>query len=325
MAVCNLNGDEINTLYDLSGEELLTAYDLQGDECFTAIEPVELSQVSETFQQSCVDAVEYLNSLDDGYYNYVVRADTHYPANFCHSAMVCNYLYSHTKINKFIHLGDFVTDINIGDDGWESCENDGTFTYLHQTLFAQGNHDSHIIPLSAVEEMFLPLTAHHAVEYTYNPPYYWDDTKAKIRFLVIHHGSSFTTSEAVNWIHYRPTGYKWALLNHYPWNNGEWSADMCRDDGNWLHDLIDAESGFVGNFCGHLHLDSMDNLQTPNGTAYWQMTFDTDGSGGRSDDIDGQSITIVSINPTTENVKFYRIGRSLVYESKQWEYTGFTQ
>lgn len=324
MAVYTLKGEELVALYDVTGMEIDTAYDLQGTEIFTSIEPVDLAQVSEMFRQSCVDAAAYLNGLGDGYYNYIARADTHYPMNFCHSAMVCNYLYSHARVNQFMILGDFVNDINIGGSGWETVVNDGTLLYPHRTLFAQGNHDTHLVPLSAAEELLLPLTAHHAVSATYNPPYYWDDKAAKIRFLVIHHGSGFTTSEAVNWIHYRPEGYKWALLNHYPWNNGTWGADMCRTDGDWLHDLMDAESGFIGNFCGHLHLDSMDNLQTPKGTGYWQMTFDTDGSGGRADNLDGQSVTIVSINPKTENVKFYRIGRSTAY-GKQWEYTGFTK
>lgn len=316
MAVYDFNGNELNTIYDFTGSEIDTAYDYFGIEIFTGIEPTTIGEVSEIFQQSCIDAVEYLSSLDNGYYNYVVRADTHYPMNFCHSGMICNYLFSNAKINKFINLGDFLNDINIGDDGWETVVNDGTLKYKNQTLFAQGNHDSHIIPLSAIEELLLPTSVHHAVDYTYNPPYYWDDKKAKIRFVCIHHGSNFTTSEAVNWIRYRPAGYKWALLQHYSLGN---------NGSGWLHELIDEESGFIGNFCGHEHLDSLDYFQTANGTNFHQMIFDTDGSGGQSDNINGQVITLLSINPTTENVKFYRIGRSTVYESKQWEYTGFTK
>lgn len=315
MGVYDFNGNELTTIYDFTGVELVIAYDYSGNEIFTGFEPTTIDEVSKIFQQSCLDAVEYLDSLGDGYYNYVVRADTHYPLNFCHSGMICNYLFSNAKINKLINLGDFVNDINIGDDGWETVVNDGTLRYKNQTLFAQGNHDSHLIPLSAVEEILLPTSVHHAVDSTYNPPYYWDDKKAKIRFIVTHHGSNYNANEVYNWIRYRPDGYKWAKLSHYT---------LANNNSGGLYDLID-EGGFVGNFCGHEHFDRLDSFQTATGTSFYNMTFDCDASGGQSDDINGQVVTIMSINPTTENVKFYRIGRSSVYESKQWEYTGFTK
>ena len=323
MAVYNLSGEELRAVYDVNGAEIDTAYDVTGAEIYTSIDPVTIDQVPETFQSVSVEAMEYVNGLSDDYANYIVLADTHYSANYGHSAKVANYLYSSGKFDKLIHVGDMLNDTNVGEADWQSMEAAGLLHFGGRWLFAQGNHDNHLSPLADAMAYFEPSNVHYTVS-DYRNVYYYDNKKHGIRFIVIHHYMhSYNSSEVENWIKYRPSGYKWAIINHYPFNNGEWDEDMCLSADSYLYGLIESYGSFIGNFCGHLHLDSHDVL-TSGTKDFHQMTFDTDGSGGRADDINGQVITIVSINPKTENVKFYRIGRSTVY-GKQWEYTGFTE
>ena len=328
MAVYDFKGNELNAIYDFNGSELNTAYDYSGNEVFTGITPVALTEVSEIFQSACVDAMEYVDNLPNGYVNYIVLTDTHWPSNWRHSAMVCNYLYGSGKFDKMIHLGDMVSDDNVGENGWNAMVEDGYLYYPNRCLFAQGNHDNHLSPLMNALEYLVPTNVHY-ITHSYKNAYYYDNKAFGIRFIVLHHYLYAYTdirSEVENWIKYKPSGYKWAILEHYPFNNGTWNDTSCigTETQAWLFGLIDSYSGFIGNFCGHLHLDKYDLLST--GTKdFHQMVFDTDTKSPNPDDITGQAITLLSINPTTENVKFYRIGRSKVYESKQWEYTGFTK
>ena len=327
MAVYDYNGNELNTIYDFNGAELNTAYDYSGNEIFTGIAPVTIDEVSEIFQSASLEAMDYINSIPDGYANYLILTDTHYATNFGHSANVVNYLYSSGKFDKLIHLGDLLNDTNVDESDWQNMVEANLLHYGGRWLVSQGNHDNHLSPLADALVYFEPSSIHYTVSDLHNACYY-DNKKHGIRFLILHHylyANSTIRDEVENWIKYRPSGYKWAILEHYPFNNGTWEESSCigSDAQAWLFGLIDSYGGFIGNFCGHLHVDKYDLLNTGT-TDFNQMTFDADARGGRTDDINGHAITIMSINPTTENVKFYRIGRSTVYETKQWEYTGFT-
>lgn len=329
MSVFNLSGNEISAVYAKDGTDLDYAYAKDGSEIFSPIEPTSLSEVSEIYQQACVDALTYVESLGESYVNYIVLADTHWESNWHHSAMVCNYLFSNGRFDKFIHLGDTVSDDNVGEDGWNSMTADGYLRYPNRCIWVQGNHDAHLSPLANAEAYLVPASAHHT-SHVYNNAYYYDNKNYKIRFIVLHHylyGSSVIRDEVENWIKYRPSGYMWALLHHAPFNNGTWAETSCvgGETETWWFRLFDTYKGFIGSFCGHLHLDKTDLLQTTNETFFNQVVFDTDTKGGRTDDYNGQSITIMSINPTTENIKFYRIGRNSVYSSNKWEINGFTE
>lgn len=327
MGIYNLSGEELKAAYGVDGLEINTAYDVTGSKVFAGLAPVTLDQVSEIFQAGAQAAMEYLSGLPDAYANYIMLTDTHYSANFNHSAPIANYLYGSGKVDKLVHLGDLTNDSAIGGDGWNAMVDSGLLHYGGNWLFAQGNHDSSLVPLADAMAYFEPADVHYTVSTMHNA-YYYDNKKHGIRFLVLHHylyANSAIHSEVENWIKYRPTGYKWAILEHYPFNNGTWGDDVCIGGSaqEWLFGLIETYGNFVGNFCGHLHLDSLDEIDS--GTKkFHQMTFDTDGSGGRADDENGQVVTIVSINPYAEHVKFYRIGRSEDLGVKQWEYKDFT-
>ena len=327
MNIYNFKGEELTNVYNFKGNELDSAYDFKGNEIYTSIEPISIEEVNETFRSSCLEAMEYINSLDSGYANYIVLTDTHYATNFGHSANVSNYLYSSGKFDKLIHLGDLLNDTNVGESDWLNMVETNLLHFEKRWLFTQGNHDNHLSPLENATVYFEPSSVHYTINDMHNA-YYYDNTKHKIRFLCLHHylyANSSIRNEVEEWIKYKPSGYKWAILEHYPFNNGTWEESSCigTETQSWLFNLIELYSGFIGNFCGHLHLDKHDVLNS--GTKdFNQMVFDSDASGGRTDDINGHVITIMSINPTTENVKFYRIGRSSVYDTKQWEFNGFT-
>ncbi len=326
MSIYDIHGSELDAAYDLSGEKINAAFDVGGGKIFTGLAPVTLDQVSEIFREETAAAMEYLNSLPDSYANYVVITDTHYSANFGHSATIVNYLYGSGKVDKLVHLGDLINDTNVGSENWQYLVDAGLLYYGGNWLFAQGNHDAHLVPLADAMAYFEPKDVHYTIN-TMRNAYYYDNKKHGIRFLVLHHymfANSAIRSEAENWIKYRPSGYKWAILQHSPFNNGTWGEDVCVGGSaqEWLFGMIEENTGFIGNFSGHLHLDSLDEINSGTKT-FHQMTFDTDGSGGRADDANGQVVTIVSINPYAEHVKFYRIGRSEDFGVKQWEYKGF--
>ena len=326
MSIYDIRASKLNDVYDLSGEKINAAFDVGGGKIFTGLAPISLDQVSEIFREETAAAMAYLNEMPDSYANYVVVTDTHYAANFGHSATIVNYLYGSGKVDKLVHLGDLINDTNVGSENWQYLVDAGLLYYGGNWLFAQGNHDAHLTPLADAMAYFEPPNVHYTINAMHNV-YYYDSKKHGIRFLVLHHymfANAEIRSEVENWIKYRPAGYKWAILQHSPFNNGTWEESVCVGGSaqEWLFGMIEENDDFIGNFSGHLHLDSLDEISSGTKT-FHQMTFDTDGSGGRGDDANGQVVTIVSINPYAEHVKFYRIGRSEDLLVKQWEYKGF--
>ena len=315
-------------MYDIFGNEIDVAYDINGNVVYER-KPVSLEDVPVYFRSDVTNALNYVDELGDDYANYLVLTDTHYNANCGNSSTICNHMYGTGKFDKMIHLGDFLEGGAIGSDNWNAMI-DADFCHYKKWVMTQGNHDSGIYPFSLATPYFESKEVNY-VSHNYKNGFYYDNTKHKIRFIGLHHmlhSSSAIRKEVENFITSMPSDYKWCIINHYPMQvNTEWARTSCMGEGaeTWLKGLIDMYPNFVGLFCGHLHTDEYTLANT--GTKdFHHMTLDADilrnGNIGTNNE---QVITIISINPTTENVKFYRIGRSVVFESKQWEYTGFTK
>ena len=313
-------------MYDIYGNQIDIAYDIKGNIIYEN-NPITLEDIPTYFQSDVTNSLNYVDELGSDYAHYIVVTDTHYSSNCGNSSTICNYMYSTGKFDKMIHLGDFLESGAVDGNNWNAMI-EADFCHYKQWIMTQGNHDSGIYPFSLATPYFESNEVNY-VTHNYKNGFYYDNKEQKIRFIGLHHmlyANSSIRSEIEEFISSMPSDYKWCLINHYPFNNGTWESTSCisSDAQTWLFRLIDTYKGFIGNFCGHMHLDKYDLLSTGT-TNFNQITLDADilrsGNQGTSNE---QVVTIVSINPTTENVKFYRIGRSLVYESKQWEYTGFT-
>ena len=323
----DIYGNQLTTAYNINGEEISLMYDIDGN-IVGEITPILLSDIPTYFQNDVTNALNYVDELGIDYAHYIVVTDTHYSANYGNSPVICNYLYGTGKFDKMIHLGDFLEAGEVNSDNWNAMI-EADFCHYKKWLMTQGNHDSGIYPFSLATPYFETKEVNYVTDALKNG-FYYDNSKHKIRFIGLHHmlhSNSRIRAEIESFISSMPSGYKWCIINHYPMLvNDEWGRASCMNESaeTWIKTLIDTYPNFIGIFSGHMHLDEYDIVST-GAKEFHHMTLDADFKrNGVSGTNEEQVITIISINPTTENVKFYRIGRSAVYETKQWEYTGFT-
>lgn len=319
--VYDLNGNELVTAYDVIGNELASVYEINETE-HTFAEPILFSDVPDWYKTDIQNAVTYLNNLGDGYVNYIVMADTHYGDAYPNAPKIFNYLYQECRIDKMVHLGDMLANSGLGSANWNALI-DADFFHFKKWLFAQGNHDTSLSADLAEALTYFETTKN--IRYTassYHNLFYYDNDQYKIRFIgahFYHHMDDKYTLER-----YIVTaigkGYKWIFMNHFPMGYFE------EDDENmlWLKSMIETYGNFICSINGHWHADNF--TQKTSGTkTFWEFNFDADISGIRETygENSDQAVSILSINPTTEDMKIYRIGRSRKYEGKQWSFNGF--
>lgn len=315
----NISGVGINTAYDISGTKLASVYGTDGTEYpFYQPKRVSLSDVPEYFQDDVTNALNYVNGLSNNYVNYIVVTDSHYDLSHTrNTAKIFNYLFQEGRFDKLIHLGDIVDGKGFEGTGWQYLVEDDWWNFKGQWLFAQGNHDS--AWSTSLAELASYFETTNNIRYTYNAKhnlFYYDNNEYKIRIIGSHHYgykddttvlNSFV-SAAVN------KGYKWMFIGHY----------AVQESGDWIIDAVETYGNFICSLTGHLHQDNFRVIETPTKTLR-DFTLEADIQGqvaGAGTNIE-QCITIVSINPKTENIKLYRIGLSRTYDGKQWEFTGF--
>lgn len=315
MAIYDISGSEITTAYDVSASELLSVYGVDGTEYpMSDPNPILFSDIPEYLQQDTANALTYVNGLSNDYVNYIVITDTHWDLNRARVAQhVFNYLYQEGRFDKLIHLGDIVDSGGFNDTGWQYLVSDDFWHFKGHWLFAQGNHDS------AWSTTLADLASHFEttknIRYTINAQhnlYYYDNDAYKIRIIGSHHygykGDTATlnsyVASAIN------KGYKWMFIGHYKVN----------EDTDWVKDAVETYGGFICSLSGHNHIDNFRTISTDTKTLL-DINLEADVQAGVANA--GTCITLVSINPKTENIKLYRIGLSRVYDGKQWEFTGF--
>lgn len=321
--VYDIDGTELTSAYNVSGDDVVAVYALDGTE--TSFDPVLFSDIPEWYQDDVSAALDYVNGLGDDYVNYIVMADTHYDDAYENAPKVFNYLYQEGRFDKMIHLGDLVADGRMGSVNWQSLI-DRDFFHFKKWLFAQGNHDSGLS--TDLAETLTYFEATKNIRYNssaYHNCYCYDNDAYKIRFVGAHfynHMSDKDTLEAFIRVGVNK-GYKWIFMNHFP--IGYMSSN---EDSNltWLYSMIETYGNFICCLAGHWHADNFE--QKTSGTkTFWEFVFDADISGIRETygENSDQCVSIFSVNPTTEDMKIYRIGRSAKYEGKQWSFNGFAQ
>lgn len=315
----SVSGSELTAAYNRAGTSLPSVYGIDGNEYpFETLEPILFSDIPEYFQDDVTNALRYINDLSTDYVNYIVVTDSHYDLSTTRNTpKIFNYLYQEGRFDKLIHLGDIVDGGGFNGTGWQYLVEDDWWHFKGQWLFAQGNHDSAWSTSLATLASYFETTQNirYTVDTMHNI-YYYDNPDYKIRIIGSHHygykGDQDTlnayVSAAVN------KGYKWMFIGHY----------RVDDSGDWIKNAVETYGNFICCLSGHRHTDTFRTLATETKTLL-DINLEADIQGqvaGKGTNIE-QCITLVSINPKTENIKLCRIGLSRVYDGKQWEFTGF--
>lgn len=316
----NYYGTELSTAYNYHGAELQSVYGYDGTEYpLVTPNPILFSDIPSYFQDDITAALTYVGNLSNDYVNYIVVTDSHYDLSRTrHTAVLMNYLYQEGRFDKLIHLGDIVDGGGFNDTGWQMLVEDDWWHFKGHWLYGQGNHDSAWNTSLATLGSYFESTKN--IRYTINAKhnlYYYDNDIYKIRIIGCHHYGykddpatmNAYVSAAVN------KGYKWMFIGHY----------RVDDSGDWVKDAVETYGNFICSLSGHRHTDTFRTLSTTTKTLL-DINLEADIQGqvaGEGTDSE-QCITLVSINPKTENIKLYRIGLTRAYSpTKQWEFTGF--
>ena len=315
----NVQGVELDTAFSKVEVELSSVYSVTGVEYqFVAPDPVLFSDIPEYFQQDILDALTYINGLSEDYVNYIVVTDSHIDLSPTRNTpKLFNYLYQEGRFDKLIHLGDMVDGGGFNGTGWQYLVDDDWWHFKGHWLFGQGNHDSAWNTSLAQLAGYFETTKN--IRYTINAKhniYYYDNDAYKIRIIGSHHyGYKDDTATLNSYVNAAVNkGYKWMFIGHY----------RIDTSGDWLLNAVETYGNFICSISGHRHTDTFRTVSTTTKTAL-DINLEADIQGyiaGRGTDKE-QVITLVSINPKTENIKLYRIGLSRVYEGHQWEFTGF--
>lgn len=315
----DINGLELNTAYNLGGTELSSVYKVDGTELpFTDPNPILFSDIPEYFQNDITAALAYINNLGSDYVNYIVVTDSHYNLSRTrNTAKLFNYLYQEGNFDKLIHLGDIVDGGGFNDTGWQYLVNDDWWHFKGKWLFTQGNHDSAwSTSLAELASYFEAPSVRYTINAKHNI-FYYDNAAYRIRIIGSHHygykDDPATLNSYVNAAINK--GYKWLFIGHY----------RVDESSDWIKTAVETYGGFICSLSGHRHTDTFRTVSTDTKTLL-DLNFEADIQGQVNGGVGTngeQCITLVSINPTTENIKLYRIGLSRVYDGKQWEFTGF--
>lgn len=315
MAIFDLDGNELDVAYSLDGVELAEAYDIDGNPLYEndpeVIDDIDLSNVESYFVQPVRDAMAYVKGLGTrGWVHHLITTDNHFPRNYGHSTAIVEAMQSSNYFNKVINLGD------IADNGEETSINMAVANYGQfngDLLYCIGNHD--VLFTDWQTYWFTNLLSEDTdivVDSSSNFNYYWDDSRHRIRYIAYQYNSG--TTYAINRIKDAPNGYSVITLCHYP----------NQIQNSVILPLIGHSVNYIGNIAGHMHVDRYDRAYEG---MYNQVMLNNDGRINDNENYpktDGtansQAITIMSINTSTKNVKFYRIGISTTL-GQNWQYT----
>lgn len=281
---------------------------------------VDVSSLPDYWQDDVVDALAYTMSLDDGYIHHLVTTDTHYDGNYKKSALIQKVLYDTGMYSKVINLGDVTNGATETTAGNVISDYED---YGDDFLLVLGNHDDY----QATPSLLYPLIENnvHAIGEEKNLfNYYVDDTTNHIRYICINtpRGGN-SRSLARQYINEAPSGYHVMILTHYPYigytfyvDGQERSAHLPSGAGELLVcNMGLSDKSLIGVMTGHQHIDHYDDYL--NLGFVKQVTFLHDGYVSDRTDypkVSGtnneNAVTILSVNPTTKDVKLYRIGRT---------------
>lgn len=290
-------------------------------------EDFDVSDLPEYWRESMRDALAHTMMLGDDYVHHLVSTDNHYDVNQKKSVDIQRLLYGTGLFSKVINLGDLTDGGSTSAWATQSAHAIADYhdIYGDDLLFAIGNHDDcHSGSSSYLYPLISGNTSLKGND-VQNFNYYFDDDEHKIRYVVANTPSSASasTQEKIASIFTAPSGYHVMLLTHYSFYSfisdfyGDERApyDLVGDQGIFAKVLLN-RIPFIGVFAGHEHSDAyVDYLNcglvhqlTLNNDSYgvkdaapWPKTVGTNTE---------QAVTIVSVNPKTQDVQCYRIGKT---------------
>lgn len=284
---------------------------------------IDYSIVPDYWESTVSEIESYVTTMGSGWIHDIVLTDTHYGLNNRRSIAVCNALMDSGKFSKLLLLGDVTETCN--PDSWQLMLDDGLATHKDDILFAIGNHDtSTSLGMSLTDYYDALLSSRNDLVFYDNTAtdsalynYYYDDTENNIRYIVV----AFTATNAVmSWAYSRysdaPSGYITIFLCHYPTiNTDDYTDSKAGNMGLLRSQIVIADKPFYGWWCGHIHEFSIDQIDS---FGMYQATFINDRIMFQNDStgdkklatnartegtITEQSITIVSVNPSTGVVR----------------------
>lgn len=324
--IYDMEGNLIHSAYNLNGESLTHAYDMEGNDVMYESH-YSIDNVASYFRTSTLSVANDINSLSNDWTSFVYITDPHGSGNENHSQAIGLYLLDNTKADKIILGGDYSIS------NWSKTEYD---TYIAPFLSSGmmrkiyalfGNHEMHgsgamAQAKNAIYQDFLSgksnITGNLQENY-----YYFDDTARKIRYMCINTSDDTETnmsSTQIAWIASNVIlpASDWSLLviGHITLNSMGGITYMNETNGSSIIDAIKGCNGtIIGYLCGHQHIDALyydgdihhstmytDKFENINYYAGYSITDRVKGT------ITEQAVTVVSINTTTKDVVFRRIG-----------------
>lgn len=287
--------DAVNLLYSETFDDEIAEYDY--------------SLLPEYYVDPVKGALKYALMLGNGYIHHTIITDSHFPLNYNHSPLIAKTLQQTGLFSKLIHLGDIM-------DSYEGLATAESYfgEFNGEMLFAIGNHEPYSDSAKMAEIYNAFLSDFDDLQGTpeeFN--YYWDDTTNHVRYIVFNNVNKTASWEKnppwLSWATSLPAGWTFLTLSHYP-TLGSLGYHAPRFAALGLN--------FAGSVYGHQHYDASYNIF--NGTH--AITFLNDGTTAQynsngtvnttnpkiQNTANDAVVTIMSFNPTTKDVQFYRIG-----------------
>lgn len=277
---------------------------------------IDLTDIESYFIMDVVNAMQYVKNLGtDDWVHHIIIADTHYQKNYGHSLAIIKAMQDTGYFGKVIHLGDITDDATQAN---YKAASDAYGQFNGDLLYAIGNHD---VLFTGYQQYWYDALLSDDTDIVVdstditNFNYYFDDADHNIRYIVYGYSSgSGGAAYAIDKVNSAPTGYAVITICHY--------KELLKS--SLLLSLIGHEVEYIGNITGHYHVDGyghdfadmynetwLNNDGHANDNASYPKTDGT---------VDSQAITIMSINTSTRNVKFYRIGIPTAL-GQNWQYT----
>lgn len=287
--------DAVNLLYSETFDDEIAEYDY--------------SLLPSYYVDPVKGALKYALMLGEGYIHHVIITDSHFPCNYNHSPAIVKTLQNTGLFSKVLNLGDFL-DAYSGLSTAESY-----FSDLNgEMLYAIGNHEPYTDSEKLVEIYNAFLSDFDNLQGTpqeFN--YYWDDAVNHVRYIVVNNVNQ-TASWNKNppwfsWVTSLPSGWTFFILSHYQ-----------------THQLIGLHApkfaaqglSFAGSLTGHMHYDALYNIfggahiatfLNDGTTAQYNPDNTINTTDPKIENTDNDAaVTVMSFNPTTKDVQFYRIG-----------------
>jgi hypothetical protein len=292
------------------------------------------TEIPPYWENAVNNAIEFAKTNKyKGYTNHIVLTDLHSDPTHRPSPKLINHLYEKELFNKIFILGDMV-DENNQEYAYSRLVNSDLLKHRNNILFVRGNHDYKCVSTDIFYDFMRGkdvIFASDEILYCWH----YDDNASKVRYIGIDWHPSYPNVNLNDWVTSTvaniPNGYAYCFIMHHTLQSANSNWEGCYEVyiENLLLNIVDTTNNdFIGFITGHQHLDEC--VQLPNGAFHTTLMCDYFDEQNyysyydyptRTYGTDSEcAITIMSINPFTKDVKFYRVGSCCNANYKTWGY-----